>query len=459
MKIGILPLARPTFDVPYARERLSRMLHALEETGHEIVGNRDLLLDDEAAKAAVGTLANGRAERVVILQVTFTDASMTTEAALRIGRPISICAIPEPRVGGRLRLNSFCVLNLASHALSLKDRPFSWLYADPLGLNGKLEELLEGRQECGKALPGPVPTPSPDGEQIVNAICGRRIGVIGRHPDGFDTCAYDPETLETLAGVQVDRMELQDLFSAARAVPADAVAALKMRVEARIEGVEKVDASQLDRSLRLRLGLDDLRAQRGADAFAIRCWPEMFTQYGGAVCGPAAMMGENGTPCACEADVMGALTQMILQEAAGTPVFLADLVDMDIADDTGVVWHCGQAPISMRDPDAPATATVHTNRRQPLLYQFPLKPGQVTFLRISQSFNRPKMVLSHGRILARPMAYTGTSGVVRFERPAREVLDGIIGSGLEHHMALAYGDFREVLRGVAGAMNLPLLEI
>ena len=40
-------------------------------------------------------------------------------------------------------------------------------------------------------------------------------------------------------------------------------------------------------------------------------------------------MGEQKIPCACEADVYGALTQMILQEAAGAPVILTDLVDID----------------------------------------------------------------------------------------------------------------------------------
>ena len=49
-----------------------------------------------------------------------------------------------------------------------------------------------------------------------------------------------------------------------------------------------------------------LRDGGGYDAFAIRCWPETFTEYGGAVCGPAAMMGDARVPCACEADVMGA---------------------------------------------------------------------------------------------------------------------------------------------------------
>jgi hypothetical protein len=48
-------------------------------------------------------------------------------------------------------------------------------------------------------------------------------------------------------------------------------------------------------------------------------------------------------------------------------------------------------------------------------------------------------------MLKRDKAFTGTSGVVRFESPAGEVLGRVIDSGLEHHMALAYGDHVEAL--------------
>ena len=61
--------------------------------------------------------------------------------------------------------------------------------------------------------------------------------------------------------------------------------------------------------------------------------------------------------------------------------------------------------------------------------------------------------------LDRPMAFTGTSGVVRFERDAALVLGDIIASGLEHHMAIAYGEHRPVLRSAAAAMGLPILEL
>jgi L-fucose isomerase-like protein len=113
----------------------------------------------------------------------------------------------------------------------------------------------------------------------------------------------------------------------------------------------------------------------------------------------------------------------------------------------------------MRAMSTEGIATVHTNRKMPLLYEFSLKPGPVTMLRISQSYNTVKMTISYGEILDRPMAFTGTSGVIRYERPSEQVLSDILGSGLEHHMALAYGDHRQQLRSVAAAMNLPILEL
>ncbi|MFY0619560.1 hypothetical protein [Shimia sp.] len=460
MKLGILPLGRPTFDVPFAEENLTAMLSQLDATGHEIVGPRELLFDEPATRAGIDTLKSAGAEHVVVLQVTFTDASMTVAIGAAFDVPLSIWSIPEPRLGGRLRLNSFCGLNLASHALGLNSRQFGWLYADPAGdVAEDLSAMLAGDRLSGQLPLGDVPACTEAGQAIAKAVNGKRIARIGEHPAGFDTCAYDKSAMKDLSGVEVDELALDDLFDLARALPADAAAEVRQLADAELSGLDEVDPEELDRSLRLKVGLDMLKEKGGYGAFAIRCWPETFTEYGGAVCGPASMLGEARVPCACEADVYGALTQMVLAAAADAPVFLTDLVDMDAGDNTGVVWHCGQAPISMIDPDVKAEATIHTNRKQPLLYQFPLKPGEVTLMRISQAHGRPHMVLSHATMLQRSMAFTGTSGVLRFARAAEDVLADIIASGLEHHMALAYGDHRESLRGAAGAMGLPLLEI
>ncbi len=448
MKIGILPLARPTFDVPYAEEMLAGMLGTLDASGHEIVGPRNLLMDTDhsALKAVQG------ADLILVLQVTFTDASFVVEAS-KLGHPMAIWAVPEPRLGGRLRLNAFCGLNLANHALGRNGVNPSWFYADPKDAEtpAGLADLLAGNR-----VVDPIAGVASEADASEFPVPNLKIARIGMHPDGFDTCAYDKDDLRALTGAEVTEMSLDPLFDAARALD-DAKVAPYRKKAAQLPNLKDMDRGELDRSLRLAGALEMLRSENGFDAFAIRCWPETFTEYGGAVCGPVSMMGEARVPCACEADVYGAVTQAILQKVADAPVFLADLVDMDIRDDTGVVWHCGQAPVSMTD-DEPR-ATVHTNRKQALLYEFTLKPGRVTFFRLSQAFGTPKIVIATAEMLRSEMAFTGTSGVVRFDHGADAVLRDVMDSGLEHHMALAYGDHAEMLRSIAAGMNLNVVEL
>ena len=69
------------------------------------------------------------------------------------------------------------------------------------------------------------------------------------------------------------------------------------------------------------------------------------------------------------------------------------------------------------------------------------------------------MVISKGKILKRKMAFTGTSGVIQFDKSAKFVLNNIINSGLEHHMALSYGDHTQLLKELASVMELPVQEI
>jgi hypothetical protein len=457
LRIGLLALARPTFDVAFAQQMLAGMLEDLDASGHHLIGPRELLMDAASTQAAMKAIAASRPDLILILQVTFTDAAMACRIAEFFDQPLAIWAVPEPRLGGRLRLNAFCGLNLASHAFSLRGRLFSWRYAAP-GEDG-LEDLFDDEAVVTPLRPIQSNADPARGQALMEQLRTKRIARIGAHPDGFDTCAYQPDRLRELTGLTVQGFELEDLFDRARHAPAEAAADLRDSTGETLAGLDQVDQAQLDRSLRLKLALDAIKADGGFDAFAIRCWPETFTEYGGAVCGPVSMMGEARVPCACEADVYGAATQLLMQAVSSEAVFLADLVDIDVRDDSAVVWHCGQAPVSMADPDAIAEATIHTNRKMPLLFEFPLKPGAVTFARVSQAQGQHSLIVARGEMLKRDKAFTGTSGVVRFESNAGEVLGRVMDSGLEHHMALAYGDHIEALESFAAAANLPVIHL
>lgn len=57
------------------------------------------------------------------------------------------------------------------------------------------------------------------------------------------------------------------------------------------------------------------------------------------------------------------------------------------------------------------------------------------------------------------MSFTGTSGVIRFEKTTQEVLDRIMKESLEHHFSLTYGEYRPALRRIAEALEIPVVEL
>jgi L-fucose isomerase-like protein len=405
--------------------------------------------------------AAGPIDLLLILQITFTDATMTVRLAKEATTPIAIWAVPEPRIGGRLRLNAYCGLNLAAHALGLAGVPHGWLYSAPdaEGVADSLRALAQPAAAKPTRAHPVAAVADAAAERALAKLAGTRLTVVGRHPDGFDTCEYDEALLRRLAGVEVTTVTLDELFTKARAADAGRVASAKAGAARELAKLEQVDPEQLDRSFRVFCALEDVQREQSARGLAVRCWPEMFTEYGCAACGPMAMMNEKRVPAACEADVNGSLSQLLLQELAGEPAWMADLVDITAADDTAVLWHCGLAPLSMRDPEVQAEATIHTNRRMPLLHQFPIKPGRVTLARLSRARNEVKLMMAGAEVIRAPMAFTGCSGTVRFDQPAAEVAARIMEEGLEHHFALAYGDHRPALRAIAARWNLPVLEL
>jgi L-fucose isomerase-like protein len=458
MAIGVLALARPTFDVPYAEEMAAMAFATLDAAGLTTVGPRTLLFDADAARAAAKALQGEKLDALLLLQVTFTDASMTLELAKQISAPLAIWAFPEPRTGGRLRLNSFCGLNLAGHALGRADIPYRYLFQAPdKALTNGLEAFAacEGVHAVSPAVMKPSLSDKAKAEKVIRGLKGRRIGLVGEHPAGFDTCRYDAQALNQLTGISVDRFALADLFARAATTTATQTA-LRRKDVAHLKGIDDVDQAQLDKSLTLFEGLASLKSDNGLSAFAVRCWPEMFTEYGCAICGPMGMMNGSGVPAACEADVYGAVTALMMQEIANEPSWLVDIVDMDASDGTTVFWHCGSAPASMRDPAYDAEAQIHSNRKMPLLYQFPLRPGRITLARLSQANNQPHLLVGSGAVVRAPVSFTGTSGVVTLDTATDRAMHGLIGGGYEHHVAMVYGDHTGAMVALGERLGLPV---
>jgi len=364
-----------------------------------------------------------------------------------MGLPTLLWAVPEERDGGRLRLNSLCGINLAGHAFKQAGLSYDYLLtpADDPGALDKVQMLAR----AGHAR---------------RALRSARVGLVGQHPAGFDTCAYDPVDLDRLFGAQVVPLSLPETLEAARAVPDAPRDAFLARVGQHAHNLADMDQTALRSSAGVYAALRQRVDDDQLSGVAVRCWPEFFTELGCAACGAMSMLTEERVPASCEADVNGTLTLVMLQAISGETAFITDLVSIDAESDTGVLWHCGLAPVSMADPDVPVKATVHSNRKLPLLFEFPLKPGRVTLTRLHRFPEGAgqagyRLVIGGGEMVQAPISFGGTNGVVRFDRPAEQVFDTVMSEGLEHHFCLTYGDFRRELAAFADLVGLPVLQL
>ncbi len=440
--LGLVHLARPTFDLALATQIASQVRSQLEEAGYSLTGRETLVSSLEEAEKVAQELAENPPDLLLVFQATFADSTMVMSLAQAVDAPLLLWAVPEERTGGRLRLNSLCGVNLAAHALTRAGVRYDYVYAapdDPTAL-----EQVHDLAQAGRAR---------------RLLHRARVGVVGEPPTGLDSCRYDGSALKRRLGLELVQVDLGEVFRRARMAGPEEIEAVLQRLISQLDGLQELDQAALRGTLATYLTLRQLAEQDNLDGLAVRCWPEFFTELGCAACGAMSMLSDELTPCSCEADVNGTITQLILQWFSGEPAFGADLVSVDVEEDVAVLWHCGLAPLSMADPSARPRGTIHSNRQLPLLMEFPLKPGRVTVARLSEASGSYRLVVGSGEMVRVPKSFTGTSGVLRFDHPAAEVLDVILQEGLEHHLSFTYGDYVPALLALARILELPVLRL
>ena len=210
IRIGFVPIARPTFDLDLARDVTARVQQRLSDAGYQVVGSQALVMDDAAVAARISELDEAAIDMLLLLQASFADSTMALQLAQALkGTPLLLWALPEAQVGGRLRINSFCGINLAGHGLRRAGITYDYIYAAP-----EDAAALEKLRDVAVAA------------RVKRRLRGARIGRLGEHPAGFDTCRVNHRALKSQLGVEVAQFELEPFFARARAADKDKVAAL-----------------------------------------------------------------------------------------------------------------------------------------------------------------------------------------------------------------------------------------
>jgi L-fucose isomerase-like protein len=452
LRIAFAALARPTFDVPLAQDVTQLALNQLHQAGFYVFSTGSLIADLNGVQAFLSELdgTNPEVDLLLVFQATFADSTLVTSlleglSSRSMTPAVFLWAVPEPRTGGRLRLNSLCGINLAGHALSQRQQSYDYAYAQP----GDPDVLAQIKTLAAAGM-------------LRRRLAGSRLGVVGEHPAGMDSCHLDINQLKAKLGLNVLQFPLEQVFSLARQTASEQVTAIRQFMDTRLDNLADLDQGPLNGTLSVYQALRTVAEQEQLGGMAVRCWPEFFTDLGCSACGAMSMLSDglgqhSPIPCSCEADANGTVTQLLLHWLAGKPSFGTDIVALDFDEDVIALWHCGLAPLSMANPKHQPHGTIHSNRKVPLVMEFPLKPGPVTIARLNRHNSDLRLVLGRGEMLDAPAPFSGTSGLLRLETPTKQFFDMLMQQGLEHHVSLVYGDYLAELKAFARLMSLPVL--
>lgn len=462
--VALVALARPTFDLTVAQANFDNAKALLTELGATVVGPSELVMtvDDVAA------VSLPQADLHILFMASFSDASPAVELLGTVKGPILGWSMREPgKVGDRLLLNSMCGVNLAAHALMDAGQSLRHIH-------GNANEA-HVRQAITDALAGKLPeakTPqSIIGERASSDVVdkafaflkGKRVGAVGEAPVGFTPCLYDANQLNSLFGLDVRQISIDNAFERISKVePARAEKAYAAALDAQ-PSLGDVNVEQAKKVYGVEVALDDWRDEDALDAIAIRCWPEFPTDLGACICSSLGRLSDRGTVTTCERDVLGAVTMLVCESLGSDENYLVDIVDLVEKEGLVRLWHCGSAATKLAADPKSATQYIHCNRKLGVAGNFPLKTGPVTLFRIDRDVDPAnktglRIVLSQGESIPAPNHFQGNTATVRTAPDAAVLVNGIITGGYPHHLVISWIDVRPGVRAIADKLGIPVTE-
>ncbi|MFE9392465.1 hypothetical protein [Streptomyces sp. NPDC006784] len=463
-RVALIPTARPTFATDQAQVRADAARELLAGLGAEIAGPHELVMTPEDVETAAPALEG--ADLVINVCASFSDATPAQRLYTDLDRPLLLWAFREPgETGDRLWLNSLCGANLFAHAVVRGGGSVRLLHGDPdePGVREALARALTGElPEPGtlETVPGERADPGPVRASL-ERLRGRRIGLVGEAPPGFTPSEYDAELLRELFGVAVETLPVDSAIDAATRVEPAVRSAERASAVAAQPSLAQVDREQAELAAAVTTSLRTWTEDNGLAAAAIRCWPEFPTRLGACPCSALSRLADEGTPTACERDVYGAVTMLLLESLGAGPTYLVDTVDVDSDRNVLRLWHCGAAATALAADPANATQSVHCNRKLGVAGDFPLRTGPVILARLTEDPGRPgalRLLISAGESLPAENRFQGNTAEVRVDRPAADLVQSLVTGGFPHHTVLAWTDVRPALRTAADLLGIPVTE-
>lgn len=433
-RIGVVCLVRKTFDyvTAYAlfQERTAGLLTD-QEVEYKIYPQ--MVIEDADAHQAADFLLQARVDALILVSATFHLGSLALILAAEVKVPLLLWGFNElPYDGGKIRLNAVCGVNLnASNLYKAGNDSYIVHVGDELD------------RDWVKAIAMKV------------ALSSTSLGLVGFHAQGFYNVGVDELDLYKKTGVLLAHYELSDLFGEEVSSEEELLEEKEVRS---LFVTRKLADEQVRKVAHLTVSAAKFMAKNALDVIAIRCWPEFARSYGISPCAMMSILQSRGLLTACEGDVEAALSMVLVKAAGEKTPFMADLSQVNYAENYALLWHDGVAPCNLWDGVCERSLETYFAGGKGVTADFVLHAGEMSILRLDTARGKTRVYYEEGTAVPMEKKLSGTYAKVIFNRPIAQVIDTVVYSGLAHHVIMGYVRYEKALRYFARIMAYDYLE-
>ncbi|MCL2462202.1 MAG: L-fucose/L-arabinose isomerase family protein [Defluviitaleaceae bacterium] len=399
LTLGLAPVRRFCFSKEDSHRYKKLLEDRLKELSVDFVNldginEEGLLIGRSDVKPAVDLLKKADVDCVFFPHVNFGTEDVVADVAKALGKPVLLWGPrdenPMPD-GIRLR-DTQCGLFATSNVFKKRGIPFTYI------TNSRLDAPVfeRGLKNFLAAV------------RVSRGFLNARVGQIGTRPGNFHTVIINEQELTNRFGVEIVPVGVGRVIKAigqiAKDDPRVPEESEKIRSSIRVaKGGDEV----LRKTAAFKLFMEDWAKNEGLSAIAVYCHDEFAEDSGFYSCFANGMLTDMGIPVACETDIHGALSSVILQNAAADltgdfrPVFLADMTIRHPSNNNAeLLWHCGNFPFSLCDPacaDAHIGGHCNIPPGLPGTGNFRIKGGDLTVTRFDGQNGEYSLFMGQGK--------------------------------------------------------------
>lgn len=407
-----------------------------------LVKHKTIAVNNQEVEKITEEFKKASVDLVILVIGAFTGDYSSTYLAEELKVPVIVWAPYEPSFdGGRLMSNALVAATMNAAALHRIEAKYHFVYGDYTDARVVKEISLYIKVYAA-----------------IKKLRSTFMGLIGYRPTGFYSSSFDEALIRQIFGIKMEEFDLSVVFQKADAIDLERVKEDVAQIKKKVAIIRDVPEEYLENHSRLKIALEEFIDEQGFNAISLKCWPEMG-QMKYTPCAVLSRFADKGFVIGCESDVDATITMLVQKYLTDRTTWMCDLIQIDEEENTALFWHCGQAGLSLKDPDSEVEMTDHPLAGQGTALQTTLRPGKVTIARISKIGDHYKMFIVRGEAVPTKKVVTGVMVNVKLEEPVRQTVYQIAKEGVAHHYSIVWEDVVEEMKMICKILGVEIIPL